>query len=161
MTKQIEVTSNTFNKQWAGFKKGVMSQRDKLNAFLLFAIQHYQNTGHDCTYLNTIVNDCIDLKAVPTKSVKAFIKAHVNVAWVKLSDDNYGYKREGKAAKVTMPTVKWYEFETGHNARKDDLDAKAQVARLVKTMEKNINESNYKDMAAARNLKTALAKLVA
>lgn len=126
------------------------TQRDNLNALLVFGLEFYngdhtENSG-DTVYLTKVLNACIGVKSLSTIKMKNFIKAHANVSWNKTTDGSMVFKKNKKeAVNVTMPDIKWYEFENEKSQPKADVHPMTQLKSWLTRAEKAVKDGLVKD----------------
>lgn len=141
--------------------KSVTAMRDNLQAMLVFGFKEAAESGN-LNYLTDSLQACIGVKALPTQSIKEYIKAHVNVKWVKRKDKTYGFAKDG-ALEVQECTIPWYSHETAKHQATADLDpiaqAKAFLTRLTKAIEGHTVKEGEEDHA--RTIQNALKSAIA
>lgn len=123
-----------FNRKLSAVVKSQKTQRDNVQELITAGLVHYENES-DTTYLTLLVNACLGVRSLPTKTITAYIQEHANVAWGKLKDGSKGYKKSGEkgcAVKVKMPEVTWYDWEGGeHNAVKSPFVVSSRMKSFV------------------------------
>lgn len=141
----MTITAKNFNREISNLVRSATSQRDKLQALIVFGLQHCETTG-DFGYLTKVMQAIIPVKAFRTQTAKDYIKAHVtNLTWTKLKDGNYGFAKfkKGVECLVTMPSAPWYEFDNVGNA-KPDIDIIMQMKALQTRVSKALNGESVK-----------------
>jgi len=155
---KTELTTKNFKSKLAGLIKSAKSQRDNINAFILFGLKHYEEHG-DSTYLTQVLNACVNVKSLPTITIKDFIKEHANLLWTKNKAGAFCFKKQGTEVKVTMPTVTWYNWKGGkHNATTPDMDVIGQAKSLLARIKKA--GTHVKDVESAKKVEEALRSIV-
>jgi len=158
MTTQI--TTKTFAGKLSAYAKSTITQRDNLQDLIKFGLDHYKIDG-DATYLTRVIQQCIELKAVPAVTVKDYIKAHANVVYGELKDKTIGFKKVSKKAPIETKYCKvtWYEWSGGkHNTVKKDFDAVARAKALITSI---ANAEKCKDKNKAVAIVAALEAVLA
>ena len=159
-----------FKTKLNGFIQSQKTQRDNLQELIEAALAHYAgesdsaNEPGDTIYLTTLVQKCIGVKSVPTKTVTEYIKEHANVRYVKLKDGTYGFKKAQKSVpvEVNMPEVTWYAWTGGdHNTPKKDFDWEASVNRLRQNIAQKLEEGHIKKPEEASKALATLDELLA
>lgn len=153
------ITVQTFSRTLAAFRTSGMNLREKAQELIAFGIAQANEHG-DLGYLTRVMNVAREVKALPSTTLKDYIKIHVpGVSYIKLSDGTYGFKRtEGEQSFVgrcTMPTVAWYEWEGNAKNHKADLDLRASIKALVTRIENALKDGKpIKDMTNEQALDT-------
>lgn len=141
----MTITAKNFNITLTRLVNSTTTQRDKLQALIIFGMNHCESTG-DAGYLTKVMQAIIPVKAFRTQTAKEYIKAHVsNLTWTKLKDGNYGFAKlkKGTDCVVTMPDKPWYEFDNVGNA-KPDIDILMQAKALQTRISKALNGESDK-----------------
>lgn len=126
----MSITTKNFNTKLSAVITSTKKMRENVQSLIGFGLEQYRDHGN-ASYLSSILNKCIGVKALPTVTLKDYIRDHANVNWTTLKDKTKGFKKNGKDVEVTMPTVVWYEWEGGkHNDVKTDLDVMARIKSL-------------------------------
>ena len=89
------INSKTFARKLAATIASTAKMRDNVQELVEFGLEQFRDHGN-ASYLSEIVNKCIGVKALPTRTIKDYIRAHANLNWMKLKDGNYGFKKSGK-----------------------------------------------------------------
>lgn len=140
-----QVTEKTFSKVLAATLKSATAMRSNIQALIVFGMQHYAE-HRNAAYLSSIVNKCIGVKALPTQTIKEYIKAHSNLHWVKLSDGTHGFKMNGDNPEVKELDVSWYDWEGGkHNKVTTDMDFLSQIKSLQTRITKALSDGHIKE----------------
>lgn len=151
-----QTTTKNFKSQLNGIIKSAKTQRDNVQAIIVFGLNHYKDHG-DASYLSQVLSAAIGVKSLPTVTLKEYIKAHANLLWKKGKDGKFQFKKDGTDVKVTMPTVSWYEWDGGkHNKVTVDMDVMAQTKALLKRIQSGLKDHKVKDEQAAKNVEAAL-----
>lgn len=158
------ITVQTFNKALSAFRASGMNLREKAQELIAFGIAQANEHG-DLGYLTRVMNVAREVKALPSTTIKDYIKLHVpGVGYVKLSDGTYGFKRDGQESFVgrcTMPTVPWYEWEGNNKNHTADVDLRASLKALVTRTKKALAEGKPVKGMTQAEADTMLAKVEA
>jgi hypothetical protein len=139
----MTITTKNFSTKLSAFLTSTKTQRDNLQALIVFGLTHYRDHG-DATYLSRGIQGCIGVKSLPTNTIKNYIKAQANLR-LEAGKDGAVFKKEGKEVEVTLLDVAWYEWEGADHQAKPDVDAMARVKTLVTTLAKAIKEGTVKE----------------
>jgi len=157
----MNITTKNFGTTLSGMLRSAKSQREKVQALIVFGLVHYADTK-DAGYLSRVLNGCIGIKSMPTVTIKNYIKAHANVVWGKTTDGTYVFKKDGKDAVVELPSATWFNWEgAGHNNVKADVDALGQAKALLGRIKKGLADHKVKDRDEAKRIEAALATITA
>lgn len=155
------ITTKNFKRKLSAVITSTKAMRVNVQLLIDFGLEQYRDHGN-ASYLSAILNQCIGVKALPTITLKDYIKEHANLRWVKLKDGSHGFKKDGKEVAVTMPTVVWYEWEGGgHNDVKADMKIATRIKSLLTQLRTNLGDGKVDDLELARKAEKALAELVA
>jgi len=125
--------------------------RELVQDLLVYALQQYaQPEGSHTNSLTAVLTACVGVKALPTKTIKAYIQAHANVSWRKSKDGVLRFGKAGKTVEVTMPTVTWYDFSKAHQATEDKdmmLAVKSWINNTQKLRETGKIKEGQEDFA--------------
>lgn len=160
MAQQTVVNEKNFNAQLSGMLTSAKNMREKVQALIVFGLQHYKE-HEDSTYLTKVIQAAVGVRALPTTTIKDYIKDHANLKYVKLKDGKLGFKKEAKGVDpdIKMPDVVWWMWDGGkHNADTADKDAFEVFQRFLKRLESG---KGIKDGPHLDKLKGALAKVAA
>jgi len=133
-----------FNRRIVAFNDAAKVSRDQLNDLIMDGLLQAADVsqgGHgSCSRLTVVLQACKHVKAIPTRTVQAFIQKHANVKWMKLKDGTHGFKYSGKPC-VTLPECTWYDWEGNNTSKpKVELDLKASMERLLARGDKALKE---------------------
>ena len=145
------ITEKSFNKVLHGLVRSATAQRDLAQILLVFGLEHYKQ--HENTvYLTRMLNACVGVKSLPTRTMKEFIQAHANVSWQKTTDGSMVFKKVGKEVQVTMPTTLWYDFSKDHQAQ-PDVNIVTRFNGFITALENAMKEGKIKEGQEAIALK--------
>jgi len=146
------ITAQTFNTRLSSFIKSQKTQRDTLQALLVFGLAFYKGdiTGEsgDTGYLSSIMNSCIGVKSLPSNTIKDYIKAHANVKWgksVKKGSTALVFTKSSKVVEVELPTQTWYDYHSEKNTVTTDYDETKSIKMLMDTITKRIKSGHIKN----------------
>lgn len=166
-----------FSAKLRGFKTSASSIRENLQALLEYGFEQYRDHQGNATPLTEVMQVVSEVRTIPAKTIKAYIGAHANVAYVK--NKNTGkmvFRKNGAEVQVTIPEVPWYahEINKGNDALPDFVDpiailqdaankvAKAYAAGLIPQSRMDtipmLRESLAAVMAMDKLPKTALKR---
>jgi hypothetical protein len=129
------ITSSNFNAKIADVVRSVKSQRDNVQALLMFAVAYAAENNGNFLYATTLVNKLTSAKGMAVATLVSYIKAHCAVVYGKDKAGNLVFKplaeskREGRPLVnfAAMNAAPWYEH------------GKAKAEPTVKTMEQLIS----------------------
>ena len=150
------------NKQFSTKLNGVIrsakSQRDTIQQLIISGLEQYKdhrNTGQ----LTRLIQATYEVKSLPTRVIKEFVKAHANVQFTQNKEKEFVFKALSKETEVTIPEVTWYNWEGNENANvKPDMDVIAQAKSFYTRITKALNEGKVKDKDKAEALQNTLAE---
>jgi len=154
-----EITTKNFKQRLAAIVKSAKSQRDKVQEIIVFGIQHYKDHGNS-SYLTMVLNECVGVKSMPTKTIKGFIQEHANLKYVKNDAGDLVFKKDGKEVKAVMPVEKWYDWAGGDHQATKDMDVMVQAKALLTRINKAVKEGHVKNVEEAKKVKEALRGIV-
>lgn len=155
------ITTKNFNAKLSGLINSAKTQRDNLQALIVFGLLQYRDHGNT-TFLSIALNKCIGVKSLPTTTIKDYIKEHANLRWTQLKDKSHGFKKDGSVVEVKEIQVTWYDWDGGkHNRVTADMDVVAQAKALMNRIEKALKDHRVKDETQAKVLREGLAVLTA
>jgi len=130
----------TYKRKLNSVLKSAKTQRDNVQELIIAGLEQYSEHG-SCNYLTMLVQGCIGVRSLPTRSITAYIQAHANVTWAKLKDGTDGYKKKGKGVEVSMPDVTWYDWEgNNHNTVATEFDVLKAIHSLKKRYDKAVEK---------------------
>lgn len=137
-----QITKANFNAKLASFKKSGLSIRDGAQELIIFGLAQYGEHG-DAGFLTRVIATANEIKTLPSRTLKDYIKAHANLAYGKGPDQVLRFAKVSKSApiEVTMPTVTWYEWEgNSSNDAKADFNVTQQLKALMGRYKKAVDE---------------------
>jgi hypothetical protein len=144
--------SKQFTAKATSTKNAAATMRAGVQALIEAGLGHYAEHG-DTVYLTKAMDCCIGVQALPTNTIKGYIKQHANVTYVK-SGDVYVFQKvkagkdEPKGTKVSavveMPTVTWFAYNAEKNPIKADYDAVTRLKNMIKGMEAALEDGKVK-----------------
>lgn len=157
----MDINVNNFASTMATIIRSSRSQRESLQGVIGFAANHYKETG-DSVYLTRMMRACVGVKSLPTQTMKNYITGHTNLTYTKAKDGSMVFKKvkKGEEPRVDAFVGKWYEYEAGHQAKKD-IDALVQAKALLTRIQNGLKEGKVKDQAEAEKVVAALKVLAA
>lgn len=136
--------TQSFKARVANVMKSAKSVRGKVQAFVVEALEHYAEHG-DTEYLTQLMEATIGVNFLRTNTLKAFIKDHANVTWVKTADKKrMVFKKIGKQeVAVKEVTTNWYEFNNEGNA-KPDMNLESRIRSLITATKNAITDGKLR-----------------
>lgn len=130
---QFNVITNDkeFTKVAKEFAQGQIKANERLQALIEYGIARLPQTN-DTSHLSQALNIAVSVKSLPTKAIKAYIQAHVNVKWMKTTDGTYKFKRDGKEWAIKEIEKPFWEANQvkATQAKADMVDPIAEVKAL-------------------------------
>lgn len=163
--KSHNITSKTFGKKLGSVIRSARSMRQNLQNIILFAMEHYANTG-DTGFLDRCMAACVGVSSLPTQKMKLFIQEHANVTYreVEIKEGKRKgekirvFKKRGKVPTYKEPTINWWEFSVAGEAT-PDMDVDASILNLVKKIDKKLAAKQVKDVNHAKAARKGLVKV--
>lgn len=154
----MNITAKSFKRELSTFLRSTTTQRNKVQAFIVFGLSHLKETG-DSGYLSLLMNGCVGVKSLRTQTIKEYIKGHaVGLKWSKRKDKTMGFT--GTVTEFKEPVMNWFDWDTTGSA-KADMDPMAQVKSLISRIGKALEEGTIKDADKGKEIQGALAAIVA
>ena len=153
------LTLDTFKARLSTFGKSNDTIRATAQEFIEFGLEVYGSEHADTHYLTAFVKTCVGKRTLNTAQIINYIKAHANVKHVKTTDGTKVFKKlhKGDTPTITMPTVKWFDWEK-EPASPKKFDVIKQADNLVKRTQKALDDGLVEDIDGAEEF---LSKLVA
>lgn len=155
----IAITTGNFNAKLASFKKSSLSIRDNAQELIVFGLNQYREHG-DAGYLSRLIAAANEVKSLPSRTLKEYIKAHANLMYTKGPDKIERFAKVSKSApiEVTMPEVTWYNWEGNNtNQATADFNITQQLKALMGRYKKAVEEGKQiKD----EGIETVMSELV-
>ena len=140
------ITVGNYNATLSSFIAGSTSLRQGAQDLMEFGFIQYGGNGKaeddpdrveghgDAGYLSRFITACNTVKALPTNTLKNYIKAHTNLVYTKSSDDTMTFKKEvkGEATVLLERESVWWNWKG--NEKNDaiaDFNLTSQLKSLV------------------------------
>lgn len=134
----IDLTTSNFNVKFNGFMKRGQTLRADCQAFIMFGLVHYGETG-DSTYLTKLLIGINSVKTIPTKTIQHYILLHApNLFFTKTKAGKmFKNKEKGLKNTIIMPDQPWWEHEVNKsNNMKNEWNLDKDIISFIKREQK-------------------------
>lgn len=157
------ITTGNFNAKLQNLVINAKSQRESVQELIVFGVMQYA-LHSDTGYLTRLMQACVGVKALPTQTIKDYIKEHANVKYVAIQDKETKrtkkvFKKDGERAETKDITVSWYEWHGARHQASLDLDETAQIRSFLTRLNAKIKDGHVKNFEHAVQVKQALESL--
>lgn len=139
------VTAKNFNTKLASVIKSATTQRDTIQALVVFAAEHYSGTDKngdriaDAVYFTKLLKETVAVRSLATKTLQAYIEAHTNLSWTAPKDGEPAFRKVAKSEfKCDMDAIAstvWYLHDNASQA-KPYFKAADYAKRVLAKLEK-------------------------
>lgn len=139
------ITAKNFAAKFGGFLKTANTQRDQLQAFVVFAVEHYASVDKngdpvaDSCYLTKILKDSVAVRSFATGTLQAYIQAHTNLVWTSPKDGEPAFRKVAKSElKADLDTIRstvWY-LHNEEGQAKPVFQAESYAKRVAAKLKK-------------------------
>jgi len=140
----------SFKTKLNSFITNATKQRDVLQELIHMALDHLEEKD-STIYLTMLLTRSVDVKSLPSVTIKDYIKEHAPVKYAKDSDGNHVFKQD-KASEVvltTRPTETWYDWKKAkHNNVKETDYGKRLTTDVKRLIEKGDKSSIISSLIA-------------
>lgn len=123
-------TDKEFSKVVGQFKDGQVKANERLQSLIEYGLTKYAANG-DASNLSKAMTIAIDVKSLPTKAIKEYIKEHANVKWIKTTDGTMKFAKDSKKSEplVSECTKPFWESQQVKKvqAKPDFIDPIAEL----------------------------------
>lgn len=157
----MTITAKTFKTKLSAFVSSQKTQRDKLQALIMFGLNHAAENNGEFTYLSQIMAQTVPLKSVPTAKIKEYVKGHVtNVSYAKNKDGVFMFMKtkKGEPCVFTAPQQTWYDFSTDGDV-KPDVHPMQQLKAWATRAKKALEGDKVKDDDERAKTEAAIAEI--
>lgn len=168
-TKTAPITAKNFNGKLASFIKATASQRDALQALVVFACEEYATKTDangdlcaDSSKLTRILTETVAVRSLATSTLQAYIEAHTNLKWTASKKDNTARftKVKGSALHCDLEALRstvWY-LHNSEGQAKPTFEAASYASRVAaKLVKEGVTLADFQKMLEAAE-KEARAK---
>lgn len=155
-----------FSAKLRGFKTSSNAIRENLQALLEYGFQQYKDHQGNATPLTEVMQVVSEVRTVPAKTIKAYIGAHANVAYIKNKKTGaMVFRKNGQEVVVTMPETPWYAHEANkaNDAMPDLVDPvailQAALTKVAKAFGDDLIPESRKEFV--HSLRTSMKDIMA
>lgn len=152
--------TKTFNTKLAGIVRSTNTMKDNVQDLINAGLDQYEQHGNT-VFLTALVSKLKGTKALPLRTITAYITAQANVKWHSSTKDGVKVERYVKAnkeeeRKVERLGVTWYDWEGGNHNKVSTIKVENRIASLIKALEEGIKKGTVDDIEKARATVVAL-----
>lgn len=127
------ITKQNFKSQLNSLVKSTTTQRDKLQALIVFGLERFADNG-DTTYLTMAMVAVMQVRSFRTETLKGYITDHAPLSFKKEKNTYKFTKLKGYANELLKPIEGvWYERDNKGEAT-PDIDVLVRTKNMIRAL---------------------------